>query len=194
MSSPDLRSLELGVASISTAEDVRSALTSLVKLAAEGAKSSSASLYMLDASGNVLKPYIVHGLPEAYVRGCGDVLVGTQCCGRAVQHRRVWIVADMLSDPLFADAKAAAVNSEIRAAFSVPVINAADNCIGSLACHYNRPFTPSSYDVERNRVFATLIAFTIAKYGAPVVERSFAAQAAIPKENLNEGAEGLRAK
>jgi GAF domain-containing protein len=111
-----------------------------------------------------------------------------------VQHRRPWIVSDMLSDPLFADARAAAENSEIRAAFSVPVTDAADKCIGSLACHYNRPYTPTSYDLERNRVFATLIAFTIAKYGAPVVERGFAAQAAIPNRNLNEGLRGRQAK
>jgi GAF domain-containing protein len=182
MPSDDLRSLELGVASISTANDVRSALTSLVRLAAEGAKSSSASLYVLAATGSVLKPYIVHGLPEEYVRGCGDVIVGTQCCGRAVQHRRPWIVSDMLSDPLFADGRAAAENSQIRAAFSVPVIDAADNCIGTLACHYNHPYTPTSYDLERNRVFATLIAFTIAKYGAPAADRGFAAHAALPNE------------
>ena len=123
----------------------------------------------------MLKPYILYGLPEAYVRGCGDVLVGTQCCGRAAQHRRPWIVSDMLTDPLFSDGKSAAEGSGIRAAFSVPVIDAAGNCIGSLACHYTRPYTPSSYDLERNRVFATLIAFTIAKYGGYPAEAHLAA-------------------
>jgi GAF domain-containing protein len=170
MSSNGLDSLGQGVSSISSATDLHSALTSLVRLAAEGANSQAASLYMLDASGTLLKPYILYGLPEAYVRGCGDVPVGTQCCGRAVQFRRPWIVSDMLHDALFVDGRAGAENSEIRAAFSVPVINAADSCIGSLACHYKRPYTPSSYDLERNRVFATLIAFAVAKYGGYVPE------------------------
>jgi hypothetical protein len=49
------------------------------------------------------------------------------------------------------------------------VIDAADNCIGSLACHYNQPYTPSSYDLERNRVFATLIAFAIARHGGKLL-------------------------
>lgn len=169
MSAQNLVPLEKGVASIETATDLHSALTSLVRLAAEGAKSRSSSLYVLDPEGKYLKPYATYGLPESYVRGCGDVLVGTQCCGRAVEHRRPWVVSDMLTDPLFADARRAAENSEIRAAFSVPVIDAADNCIGSLACHYSHPYTPSNYDLERNRVFATLIAFAIAKHGGPVI-------------------------
>ncbi len=169
MSTHNLLPLEQGVASIEGAPDLRTTLTSLVRLAAEGAKSRSSSLYVLDSDGKSLKHYASYGLPESYIRGCGDVLVGTQCCGRAVEHRRPWIVSDMLTDPLFADARGAAENSDIRAAFSVPVIDAADNCVGSLACHYNRPYTPSNYDLERNRVFATLIAFAIAKYGEPLI-------------------------
>jgi len=169
MSIHSLLPLEQGVASIEGSTDLRSSLTSLVKLAAEGAKSRSASLYVLDSEGKSLKPYATYGLPEAYIRGCGDVLVGTQCCGRAVQHRRPWIVSDMLTDPLFADARIASEHSDIRAAFSVPVIDASDKCLGSLACHYSQPYTPSSYDLERNRVFATLIAFAIAKHGVPLV-------------------------
>lgn len=169
-----LHALEEGVSSISTASDLHTALTSLVRLAAEAAKAPSASFYRLDESGTTLKPFILYGLPDAYVRGCGDVLVGTQCCGRAVQHRRPWVVRDMLTDPLFADGRKAAENSAIRAAFSVPVIDATDTCLGSLACHFHRPHTPSSYDVERNRVFATMIAFAVAKYDG-YAEKSFAA-------------------
>ena len=129
-----LHTLEEGVSCLSSASDLHTALTSLVRLAAEGAKAPSASFYRLDESGQVLRPFILHGLPEAYVRGCGGVLVGTQCCGRAVEHRRVWIVSDMLTDPLFAEGRKAAENSPIRSAFSIPVIDAAGRCLGSLAC------------------------------------------------------------
>src|SRR5215469_4231157 len=153
-----LHTLQEGVSSISTSSDLHTALTSLVRLAAEGAKSTAASFYRLDESGTTLKPFIVYGLPEAFVRGCGDVLVGTQCCGRAVEHRRPWVVSDMLTDPLFAAGRKGAEDSGIRAGFSVPVIDAADRCLGALGCHFAHAHTPSSYDIERNRVFATLIA------------------------------------
>ena len=179
----DLYALERGVASIAAAKDLHSALTSLVRLAAEAARSASASFYVLDQSGTLLRPAALFGLPDAYVKGCGDVAVGTQCCGRAAQYRKPWIVSDMFTDPLFADGRSGAESSDIRAAFSVPVIDAQDKCLGTLACHFKRPHTPSEYDIERNRVFATLIAFTIAKYGRDSMENSNAAHVPIPNRD-----------
>jgi hypothetical protein len=53
--------------------DLKTALAELVQLAAEAAKSSSASFYVLDAREGVLKPLITYGLPPAYVEACGNV-------------------------------------------------------------------------------------------------------------------------
>lgn len=144
--------------------DLRGALKHLIQLAAEGASASSASFYQLDSRENVLKPLVTYGLPPAYVEACGNVGVGDQCCGRAVLHRKPWIVSDMLEDPLFASARAAALVSPIRAGFSVPVINQDGECLGSLACHYSAPFTPSSEQIERNQTWATMIAYVIDQF------------------------------
>ena len=86
--------------------------------------------------------------------------MGCQCCGRAVESKKPWIVTDMLSDPLFAEGRNGAVSSPIRAAFSVPVLDG-DTAIASLACHFEGPHTPSHLDIERNQVFARLIAITL---------------------------------
>jgi hypothetical protein len=59
-------------------------------------------------------------LPD-FTRLCGDVRVGDQCCGRAVLHKKPWIVANMLTDPLFASAGDSVADYPIRAGFSVPV-------------------------------------------------------------------------
>jgi hypothetical protein len=40
--------------------------------------------------------------PPDFTLLCGDVRVGDQCCGLAVSHKKLWIVAKMLTDPLFA--------------------------------------------------------------------------------------------
>lgn len=71
-----------------------------------------------------------------------------------------WIVTDMLSDPLFAERRQGAQASSIRAAFSVPVIDG-DKPLGSLACHYLTPHSPTPLDIERNEVFARLIAISL---------------------------------
>jgi GAF domain-containing protein len=142
---------------------LQSNLNELVRLAGQAAKSDACSLYYVDSQEQCLKPAVVLGLPSDYVRGCGNVPIGDQCCGRAVAHKKPWIVKDMHTDPLFANARAASETSGIRAAFSVPVINAENEAIASLACHYRVPYTPTNYDIERNRIFATLIAFAMSR-------------------------------
>jgi GAF domain-containing protein len=99
-------------------------------------------------------------LSEEYINGIGAVRVSTQCCGRAVEHKRPWDVADMLLDPLFTEGRAAAEASPIRAGFSVPVFGG-DRVIGALACHYENPYTPTPWDIERNESFAKLIAIAL---------------------------------
>ena len=129
-------------------------IANLVRLAAEGARATGSTLFLV--RGEFLYPYAVHKLPDEYIKGIGAVRVGTQCCGRAVAHKRPWVVSDMLTDPLFADGRAGAETSPIRAGFSVPVFDG-DRVIGSLACHYDTAYTPTPWDIERNESFAKLI-------------------------------------
>ncbi len=132
----------------------RGFIANLVRLACEGARASGSTLFLV--RGEFLYPYIVNNLPPEYIDGIGAVRVGTQCCGRAVAHKRPWVVTDMLTDPLFADGRAAAETSPIRAGFSVPVFQG-NRVIGALACHYESPYTPTPWDIERNESFAKLI-------------------------------------
>lgn len=130
----------------------------MLAIACETAEADGATLYLVD--GPVLRPYFIYRLPIEYIEGIGEVRVGSQCCGRAVEHKRPWIVSDMLSDPLFAEGRAGALASPIRAAFSVPVMDG-DTVIASLACHFVHPHTPSAVDIERNEAFANLFAISL---------------------------------
>ncbi len=143
-------------------------LAKTVRLACEIADAHGASLFLVD--GDVLRPYIIYNLPEEYVAGVGEVRLGTQCCGRAVESKKPWIVTDMLRDPLFAEGRKAADRSPIRAAFSVPVFQG-DGVIASLACHYTAPHTPSALDISRNEHFARLIAISLKSRG-PITARA----------------------
>jgi len=81
-----------------------------------------------------------------------------------MQFRQPWIVSDMLNDPLFASAKKAAEVSPIRAAFSVPVIDGNNHCLGSLACHYYEPHTPAPEQILKNQLWASMIAHLISEH------------------------------
>ena len=147
-------------------------LATMVRIACEMANGHGATLFVVD--GPVLRPLIVYNLPKEYIVGIGTVRIGTQCCGRAVEHKKPCIVGDMLTDPLFADGRSGAEASRIRAAFSVPVLDG-DKAIASLACHYTQPHEPTHLDIERNEVFAKLIAIILSsRQTHPVAEPLFA--------------------
>lgn len=139
----------------------------LVRLACEIADAHAASLFLVD--GEVLRPYVIYNLPEEYVAGIGEVRVGSQCCGRAVEKEKPWIVTDMLHDPLFAEGRDGASNSLIRAAFSVPVF-VDGKVAASLACHFTKAHSPSHEDIDRNEHFARLIAITLKGRGTAIPE------------------------
>jgi GAF domain-containing protein len=149
-------------------------LAKMLGVACEMAGAQGATLYVVD--GPVLKPYIIYNLPAEYIRGIGTVRVGAQCCGRAVEQKRPWIVSDMLTDPLFAEGRKGAVDSPVRAAFSVPVLDG-DNAIASIACHFISAHTPDPADIERNEVFARLFAISLRarvplEFGEPIFANS----------------------
>jgi len=136
-------------------------IANLVRLAAESAHADGATLYTLDSTGRFLKPFVVHKLPKTYIDGIGLVAVGTQCCGRAVAHKKPWVVEDMFTDPLFKDGLQGSITSGIRAGFSVPIVLHDGTAVGSLACHFRKPHTPPPTEIERNQTFATLIAYSL---------------------------------
>lgn len=162
-SSDDAKFLARGFDYVAKSTNLQATLEKLVKVASECGGGVGGSLYLLDASRGVLTPCVLYNLPAEYVAGCTEVPLGTQCCGRAALHKVPWTVTDMLTDPLFQDCREAARTSGMRAAFSVPVLDANGNCLGSLACHFREPYEPSTYALERNRLFAQLIAFAIAR-------------------------------
>ena len=153
-------------------------LAKMLGVACEMADAQGATLFLVD--GPVLKPYLIYNLPSEYLNGIGTVRVGEQCCGRAVAHKKPWVVSDMLTDPLFADGLKGAVDSPIRAGFSVPVMDG-ETVLASLACHFSRPHTPSEIDIERNEVFARLFAISLRARSPLVIEQPYYLKATLPE-------------
>ena len=152
-----------GMQHIANSADVTAVTRGLVEAASASVGTNKGSLYLLDHDRGVLKPFVLHNLPESYLEGCSEVPLGTQCCGRAALHKSPWIVKDMWTDPLFSDCKEAAKASGMRSAFSVPVLDVNGRALGSLASHFSDVFSPTQYDLERQSVFAKLIAYALSR-------------------------------
>jgi hypothetical protein len=63
-----------------------------------------------------------------------------------------------------------------RAAFSVPVMSEAGECIGSLACHYEETHSPSREEIERNTIWAGMIAHVISEHTAAGLNKTSIAE------------------
>ncbi len=155
--------LENGKAYVAASADISKTVRDLVRVAAEAVGSDMGALYLINKDG-VLQPAVVVNLPEEYVKGCGDIPLGQQCCGRAAQYKMPWYVEDIWTDPLFPPAtREAARRARVRAGFSIPVLSPRGNCLGSLSAHFPEPHTPSEYEIERHTLFAQLIGFALSR-------------------------------
>lgn len=159
------------------------AIATYVDLAVESSGAIGGSFYVRNVIQEVLVPYATIEIPPAFTRLCGHVRVGDQCCGRAVLHKKPWVVANMLTDPLFASAGDAVANSPIRAGFSVPVLEAGGECIGALGCVFREPHAPTTEQISQNEIWADFIARAIADARRVALQASCSA-ASIPQNVL----------
>ena len=164
----DSEFLLAGMDFVTKITDPKVSIEKLVTAAAAALGSDMGSFYKLNPAKRVLEPYVTVNFPAEYAAACGAVALGDQCCGRAAKYKHPWVVEDMWTDPLFATAREGAKKAGIRSAFSVPVLDFDGNCLGSLASHFRTAYKPTPYDLERQSLFAKLIAFALKKHEARV--------------------------
>lgn len=144
-------------------------LTELLRLSAEASGSSMGGIWLLDDRRRELRAAVTLGLPDDYAAIWQTLPVGTGVCGVVVQTGVPDFVEDMASDPRFADNPC----SVVRSGISVPIRTSTGEIIGTLGNHFPRPYRPTTHHIERNQVFATLIAAAIEAAGSS--DRSVAA-------------------
>ena len=169
----DSEFLLAGMNFVTKINDAKVAVEKLVTAAAAAIGSDMGSFYILDEAKQVLEPFVTVNFPAEYAAACSRVPLGEQCCGRAAKYKHPWIVEDMWSDPLFSAARQGAMDAGIRAAFSVPVLDFEGKCLGALASHFRSVFRPTNYDLERQSLFAKLIAFALKKHESKLTASVF---------------------
>lgn len=88
------------------------------------------------------------GLPEAYCRAVHGLRIaeGMGSCGTAAARRRPVIVVELDRDPLWAHRPDLVELSGMRACWSTPVLNAADDVIATFGMYYAQPRSPTADD------------------------------------------------
>ena len=120
------------------------------------------SVLLLDADGLHLRHGAGPSLPGAYTRAIDGVAIGPAAgsCGTAAYADRQVIVADIASDPLWADYRELALGHGLRACWSTPIHSGEGKILGTFAIYYHEPRhpTPAEMDGIARAVHVTRIA------------------------------------
>ena len=96
-----------------------------------------ASVLLLDEAGRRLRHGAAPNLPEAYVKAIDDMPIGPRAgsCGAAAYRREAVIVADVMTDPLWADYRDLAAANGLRSCWSTPILSHQGAVLGAFAMY-----------------------------------------------------------
>ena len=117
-----------------------------------------ASVLLMDADGKHLKHGAAPSLPTAYNAAIDGIAIGPAVgsCGTAAFTGKIVVVSDIMTDPLWAEFKGLAGEHGLRACWSMPILSAQGEVLGTFALYHRTVATPT----ERDKEIVTLLAHT----------------------------------
>jgi len=109
-----------------------------------------ASILILSDDGKHLLEGAAPSLPAAYNAAVNGIPVGegVGSCGTAASRREAVIVSNIATDPLWADYRELALGHGLRACWSLPIVAADGQILGTFANYYREPKEPTERDLE----------------------------------------------
>jgi formate hydrogenlyase transcriptional activator len=125
-------------------------LTSITRLIEAHSDGMVCSIYLVQEDGLHLKYAAAPSLPESYRAATDGITAGpvSGSCGTAVYLGQPVFVADIASDPKWADFKDAAVSAGFRAAWSNPIVSHEGRVQGTFGMHYREVRYPSPGEIQ----------------------------------------------
>jgi PAS domain S-box-containing protein len=111
------------------------------------------SVRLLDADGKTLRPGAAPSLPKEFSQSLDGEQIGPNVgsCGTAAYRRQQVIVADIATDPLWAQYRHLALPHGLRACWSTPIASQDGRVLGTFAIYYREPRLP---DKEHQQLIA----------------------------------------
>lgn len=109
-----------------------------------------ASVLLMDKDGRHLLHGAAPSLPDAYNDAINGIEIGARVgsCGTAAFTRKPVFVSDIAKDPLWADFRDLALEHELRACWSSPIVTRQGGVLGTFAMYYREPREPADAEVE----------------------------------------------
>jgi PAS domain S-box-containing protein len=108
------------------------------------------TVLLMDADGHRLWPIAGPRVPEGWTKIITPLEIGPRVgsCGTAAYHKRLVIVSDVATDPLWADFKDAVVAHGLRACWSQPLVSTTGEVVGTFAMYYTKPRSPGEHELQ----------------------------------------------
>ncbi|MDQ6982382.1 MAG: sensor domain-containing diguanylate cyclase, partial [Mariprofundus sp.] len=124
---------------------------------------AKSSILLLDQQGEHLLSASAPSLPTAYNEAIHGGAIGPNAgsCGTAAYRKKLIIVEDISTDPLWADYKALAMAHGLYACWSMPICNIQKEVIGTFALYYSEPRKPKQSEIDSLKAAVYLAAIAI---------------------------------
>jgi PAS domain S-box-containing protein len=115
---------------------------------AQSADGMLCSILMMDETGERLLHGAAPSLPKEYNDAIHGVRIdaGVGSCGTAAYERRTVCASDIETDPLWKDYRHLALQHDLRACCSTPIVSIDGRILGTAAMYYRQPHAPSARD------------------------------------------------
>jgi diguanylate cyclase (GGDEF)-like protein/PAS domain S-box-containing protein len=144
---------------IATSAPLEDVLDRLMRLVESQLTGIFSSVLLFDEMGSRLRLGAAPSLPEAYTKATDSLPIGPNVgsCGTAAYRREAVIVADIMTDPLWADYKDLAAAHGLRSCWSTPIQSHNGAVIGTFAMYSTTAREPTEAETRLTDV-ATRIA------------------------------------
>ncbi len=135
---------------IASSTPLSAVLTALALLIEGLSEQTRCSCLLLEPGMNVLRRGASPNLPESFSQLVDGLAIGASvgCCGTAAYTRQTVIVSDTATDPLWADYHAIADRYDLRACWSVPILSASGQVLGTFAMYYRTCRVPTASELD----------------------------------------------
>ncbi len=131
---------------------------------------------------------VAPSLPEDYINLSNGFLVGDGAgsCGTAAYRKQQIVVADIEHDPLWQDYWQVALQYNLRACWSTPILAQSGEVMGTFAMYYREPRLPTSHDLDLIKVVVHLAELAIARKRSEEASQANESRYRLLAENTND--------
>lgn len=140
-------------------------LDELLRVVESLARGMRSSILLMDVDGLHMRHGAAPSLPLSFTQAVDGAPIGPQAgsCGTAAYTAKPVVTMDIATDPKWADFKHLALPHGLRACWSTPIFDDADQVLGTFALYYGEVCSPNERDEDVVRMATHLAALAITR-------------------------------